>query len=93
MHEKYCKAIFGILTNIWRRRDVAVAQVIPAAGHIESLKGGHALLSDVIFHETAPLLVTAHPGIETVVSSASSILTCAFVILTYAQQLPIIVGV
>lgn len=89
---QYCKEM-ALDTNMWRWRGVGVALVFSAAVDKEALEGGEALLPVVLLHETAPLLVFLHPGVETDVSSAGSICASAFVILTCTQQFSFIFSV
>ena len=81
-----------ILTNVWRWRGVGVAVILLAAVDEEFRNRGEALLP-VVFYETAPLLKALNPGVEAVVSSASSIHTCAFGILTCAQEIPTVLRI
>ena len=76
-----------ILTYVWRWCGDGVAVILSAAVDEEFRQGGEALLP-VVIYETAPLLKAFNPGVEAVVSSASSIHTCVFGILTCAQEFP-----
>lgn len=82
-----------VLTNVWRRCGVGVALILSAAVDKEKIKGGVALLPVVSFREAAPLLYAVHPGVEADVSMTGSIYTCAFLILTCALQISIILGI
>lgn len=55
-----------------------------AAVDEEALKASEALLLVVLFLEASSLLDASHPGVETVVSSTSSIVTGVFFIFTRA---------
>lgn len=87
------KQWFWVLTNVWRRCGEGVALILSAAVDKESTKGSEALLPVVTVGETAPLFKALHPGVEADVSSARSILACAFVIFACAQQFIIVTGV
>lgn len=82
-----------VLTDVWRWCGVCVAKILSAAVDKEANEGGEALLPVVIVEETAPLLTAAHPGVEAVVSSASSVHACVFFVLARTQQLPFIFGI
>lgn len=82
--------IFWILTNIWRWRDEGVALGLCAAVGEKAFEGARALLPEVIFGKTSPLLSAVNPGVEAVVSSARSVDACAFVVLAGTQQLLIL---
>lgn len=82
-----------MLTYIWRWGDVGVALVLFAAVHEELGKRSKALLQIVNGRETAPLLVSLHPGVETDVAPAGSVSASAFVILACTKQLSIVFDV
>lgn len=82
--------LLWVLTNLWRWCGEGVAQVLFAAEDIEVGRGAGALLQVVLLEETTFLIVVFPQVVETDVSSASSVHTCAFFILACAQQLLIV---